>query len=251
MQTTDGAGVSSSPRAPEDDALELLAEARDVDAAARDEAADDRDSRAELSDTEKVRRDRVLASRDRAAAALDRQAAALDRMRAAEYRKNAYRDGLTGVLQRDAGRDQLMHEVSRAHRTGGSLVVAFLDVDGLKEINDTFGHGSGDHVLRSLGAALTTGLRDYDTIVRYGGDEFVCALPGSTLGEAAGRFEEVQALLSNMGGTRPELASWALAFSFGLALLTADESLDAVVERADLELYDRRRSERAATAAGG
>jgi diguanylate cyclase (GGDEF)-like protein len=189
-----------------------------------------------MSDLEEIAVARTLAARDRAAAARDREAAALDRYRAAEYLRRIYRDSLTGALHREAGRDQLQHEVERAHRSGDALVVAFLDVDGMKKVNDEEGHAAGDALLRSVGSTLLNCLRSYDVVVRYGGDEFVCALPKTRLADARKRFNRVVEVLSN---ARP-----GFSVSFGLALLQPNESLEQVVERADRQLYETRRSRR-------
>lgn len=82
-----------------------------------------------------------------AAAALDRREAALDRRRAREYRDRAYRDELTGVLQRAAGRDPVLMTVGRAHRSEEALTVVFLDVNHLMRVNDAHGHAAGDVLL--------------------------------------------------------------------------------------------------------
>ena len=180
--------------------------------------------------------DRLLAARDRAEAALDRKQAALDRQRAAEYLRRTYRDGLTGALQREAGTDRLQREADRTHRAGGLLAIGFLDVDGLKKINDAGGHGAGDQVLRAVGSALAQRLRTYDLIVRWGGDEFVCALPGSTTESAARRFDDVATLLR-------ELHPGA-EFTVGIAAQERGDTLQATIDRADRDLYAKRRSGR-------
>ena len=177
--------------------------------------------------------DERRASADREAAAVDRFEAALDRDDAADDLRLAYRDGLTGALLRTAGSEQLGQAADRAHRTGEPLVFAFVDVDGLKSINDSDGHGAGDALLRAVGKALRIGLRSYDVVVRYGGDEFVCALPGSHLAEAASRVTYVQGLLVD--------AMTGASVSFGLAELQPGESVVAAVARADAEMYRRRR----------
>jgi diguanylate cyclase (GGDEF)-like protein len=184
------------------------------------------------SDSVEAASDRLLAARDRAAAALDRAAAALDRQLAAQYLRQAYRDGLTGVLQRDAGRERLSAEVDRAHRMHESLVIAFVDVDGLKRVNDEQGHAAGDRILRAAGTALRKGLRRYDVVVRYGGDEFVCALPKISLAAAARRLSEVETLLA--------AAVEDASVSVGLTELEEEETLDHAVNRADEQLYHRR-----------
>ena len=178
--------------------------------------------------------DRLLAARDRAEAALDRKQAALDRQRAAEYLRRTYRDGLTGALQREAGTDRLQREADRTHRAGGILTIAFLDVNGLKQVNDVGGHAAGDQVLRAVGSALAQRLRTYDLVVRWGGDEFVCALPGSTTQSAARRFEEVAALLR-------ELHPGA-EFTVGIAAQERGDTLQATIDRADRDLYRKRRA---------
>src|SRR3954454_16948669 len=184
--------------------------------------------------------DRLMAARDRAEAALDRKQAALDRQRAAEHLRRTYRDGLTGALQREAGTDRLQREVDRTHRAGGIMIIAFLDVDGLKKVNDSGGHAAGDQVLRAIGTALAQRLRTYDLIVRWGGDEFVCALPGSTPESAGHRFADVRTLLA-------ELHPGA-AFTVGIAAQERGDTLQATIDRADRDLYAQRRALRGDTA---
>jgi diguanylate cyclase (GGDEF)-like protein len=177
---------------------------------------------------------RLVTERDRLAAALDRAEAAVDRHRAAQYLHQTYHDLLTGALHRQSGRERLEAEVQRAHRTDASLVIAFVDVDGLKRVNDERGHAEGDALLKAVGQALLTGLRSYDCVVRYGGDEFVCALPDLTLDEAGARFGQVQRLLQE---TRPEDS-----LSLGLAVVAPGSTLDETIHLADQNLYERRRA---------
>lgn len=176
--------------------------------------------------------DRVVAARDRLHAAEDRYEAAKDRRRAAAYLERSYRDELTGVLQRQAGQSELHHEVDRARRNHGALVIAFIDVDGLKKINDEQGHLAGDAVLKAVGDALKTGLRSYDVIMRFGGDEFICGLPGATLDEVRRRLADVK---QQLGIDHP-----GASISIGLAELRPEDTLRDVVRRADSDLYARR-----------
>jgi diguanylate cyclase (GGDEF)-like protein len=173
--------------------------------------------------------DRRHAARDRAAAAEERRAAALDRAQAAEYLQRTYRDDLTGALRREVGRDRIAQEIDRAHRAHGDLIVAFFDVDGLKRVNDEQGHAAGDHLLKTVGQSLREGLRSYDVVVRYGGDEFVCAMPNASGSEANRRFIEVHETLHRLhpGGR----------VSVGMAALEDGDTVDDVIERADLDLY--------------
>ncbi|MDQ1688094.1 MAG: diguanylate cyclase [Frankiaceae bacterium] len=227
----------------EPDTLDLAASERDAAALRRDSAAEHRDQVAEglaplegVSDVEaaRVTSDRMLAARDRAAAALDRREAALDRGRAQRYLEASYRDDLTGALQRSPGRDQLLSAVARAHRAKEPLVVAFLDVDHLKRVNDEHGHAAGDDLLRAVALALRSALRPYDIVVRYGGDEFVCGLPDSRVTDVTARFVQV---LDDLAA-----AVDGASFSVGLAQLHPDEELDDVIARADRVMYESRRA---------
>jgi len=227
------AQIAADASAPE--VLDHDASMRDAAATSRDQRASTRDCAAAPADSsERAAIDRMLAARDRAAAALDRREAALDRQRAAEYLRRAYRDPVTGVLQREAGRDQLNQRMEQARRTDTPLLVAFLDVDRLKERNDKHGHPAGDRLLRELGAALRTGLRSYDLAMRYGGDEFVFALPGSEREDARRRFQQIS---DSLASTVP-----GAAFSVGLVELQAGEEVDDVIARADREMYRVKRA---------
>jgi diguanylate cyclase (GGDEF)-like protein len=169
---------------------------------------------------------------DLAATVHDRRLAAADRQSAAEILASSYRDELTGALTRRTGRQMLTAEVERAHRTGVSLAVVFADVDGLKRANDTRGHAYGDSLLVAVAASLENGLRGYDLVVRYGGDEFVCALPGGTTDVAIRRVHHALLQLDRV--------IHGASFSAGFADLRAGEDVDDLVGRADLDLYGRR-----------
>jgi diguanylate cyclase (GGDEF)-like protein len=143
-------------------------------------------------------------------------------------------DELTGALRRGAGMAALKREIDRSRRLPGKgLVAVFIDVDGLKAVNDQAGHAAGDERLRATVAAIRERLRSYDLVIRYGGDEFICVLTDSSAADAArtaatlcGHVEEVT------GGT----------ISVGISELAPDDSVDALVERADAALYAGRRA---------
>ncbi len=179
-------------------------------------------------------RDTALADRDAGAgertwAEGDRQTSSLDRGASARERADASVDGLTGAYRRTPGFVELYREVARARRTEQPLVVAFVDVDGLKKVNDRLGHTAGDAVLRAVATGLSQVLRPYDLVLRYGGDEFVCVLPGIVLEEAGRRLEQVVGVLA--GGVP------AASVSVGLAQLRAGEAPEDLVSRADAALY--------------
>lgn len=188
-------------------------------------------------------RDRTAAAHDRKAAAKDRADAAQDRCRAAEFLHASYRDELSGALTRRAGREQLLAEVDRALRQGAPLPLIFADVDHLKWTNDNLGHHAGDRLIASTGAALRASLRNYDIVVRYGGDEFVCAMPDATPDIAVAAVTRARELLHD--------AVPGATFSAGHSLLLPGEALDEVVHRADADLYRHREEQRRALENGG
>jgi diguanylate cyclase (GGDEF)-like protein len=199
---------------------------RDRAADERDRAADERDraGRSSMSEREHAAQDRERAAVDRADAARDREAAARDR-------ESAGLDDLTGALRRDRGLADIEREINRARRTDGQLVLAFVDVDGLKAVNDTYGHAAGDQLLRDLVDALRAGLRSYDLVVRYGGDEFVCALPGADVETAQRRFRDAAGELRER--------NTSASISVGLAELESGDTVETLLGRADSALYTR------------
>jgi len=219
------------------------AEGRDRAAQTRDDAADERegsDKRLSMSEREEAARDRAEAARDRAEAAHDRERAAGDRRQAKRDRRHAGLDGLTGALRRDRGLVDLEREIDRVRRSDGRLVLAFVDVDGLKATNDAEGHAAGDQLLHDIAVALRAGLRSYDLVIRYGGDEFLCVLPGTDVEGARRRFDEVARNLTEK--------SPRASVSTGLAALQAGETPDQLIARADRALYSVRRGASRASA---
>ena len=230
---------------------------RDQAAEHRDQAAEQRDRDAEqsesrvgagtpadaLSHSALVRRDaasdrgdasqdRQVGSRDRIEAELDRNNALADRGASARERESSSHDDLTGAYLRGAGLVELERDIARARRTEQSLVLAFVDVDGLKDVNDSRGHAAGDRMLLEVAKTLSAQLRSYDLIIRFGGDEFVCAMARLTMAEAAKRFALVNAVLAEA----PERGS----ITIGLAELQPDDSPEDLLARADAALYRER-----------
>ena len=160
---------------------------------------------------------------------------AIDR-RIQQLQEAAALDQMTGALRREAGLAALEREVRRARRFDDSkLVIVFTDVDHLKDVNDSQGHAAGDAVLRELVACLRRRLRAYDLVIRWGGDEFVCSLPGAGVEAAKRALQDIRTELSARTGS---------TFTAGFAELGSDSSAEPAVARADADLYERRRLER-------
>jgi diguanylate cyclase (GGDEF)-like protein len=130
------------------------------------------------------------------------------------------------------GETVLRNEVERAKRSSLPLVLAFVDVDGLKGINDLEGHAAGDEALRMVVSAIQAKLRSYDPVVRMGGDEFVCTL-STDLEVAQTRFSEARASLASDS---------PISFSVGFSELRSGDSLEDLMARGDASLYDSKRS---------
>ena len=142
---------------------------------------------------------------------------------------------LTGARTRGPGLADLDHEIDRARRGTGELVVAYVDVVGLKTINDEHGHAAGDELLRTAVHAIRDHLRSYDLIVRLGGDEFLCVMSEATLEAAHQRFDAVKTALAADADHEREI-------KVGFAVLEPADSPADLIERADAELLpDRER----------
>jgi diguanylate cyclase (GGDEF)-like protein/PAS domain S-box-containing protein len=138
----------------------------------------------------------------------------------------ARHDSLTGLPNRRALEEQLPRAMARARRNRSSLSVAILDIDHFKVYNDTHGHLAGDEVLRACAKAWDSTLRGEDTIVRFGGEEFLVLLPDTAIEEAAEIVERLR-LHTPMGQS----------CSAGLACWDYAESIDDLLGRADKALY--------------
>jgi diguanylate cyclase (GGDEF)-like protein len=170
---------------------------------------------------------------DRTRSKQDRTDAATDRKHAAEDRSAAVFDDLTGAYRRGVGLAELQREMLQSKRTSEPLVVVYIDVDGLKTINDTQGHAAGDNVLCSVPRVLRDQLRDYDLIIRMGGDEFLSVITGLAPPMVKIRFARINAELLAL----PEHGS----ISWGIAQLQENESMEELIARADATLLDDRK----------
>ena len=102
----------------------------------------------------------------------------------------AHHDGLTGLPNRSLYRDRLEQDLARARRSGESLAVLSLGLDRFREVNDLYGHETGDRLLRETARRLTAASRETDTVARIGGDEFAIAQPGAQQPNAAGKLAD-------------------------------------------------------------
>lgn len=239
-------------------ARDQVAHARDQTAELRDRALATEDFGSAEGDSKIMLRaaeNRSSAAADRATAAESRTRAAVDREQAERDRDGAARqvlqaqaergallaqlaaaetDGLTGTRSRATGLKDFDHEIARARRTMAPLVIAYVDVVGLKAVNDARGHGAGDALLQRAVNAIRAHVRSYDLIVRIGGDEFMGVMSGVTIEHARQRFAAIQATLA--AGPDP------CEIKVGFAALAPEDIAADLIQRADAELPTSARS---------
>jgi diguanylate cyclase (GGDEF)-like protein len=154
-------------------------------------------------------------------------------------------DPKTGLLNSAAWERQADAELSRARRSGIPLAVALADIDHFKQVNDTWDHLTGDRVLCAVADALSGTLRGYDLCGRFGGEEFVIALPGTSLADAAAIAERIReniAALAVPARDNPHAPKISVTISIGVTAFTPDsadpaQDLTTLMAAADHALY--------------
>jgi two-component system, cell cycle response regulator len=160
-------------------------------------------------------------------------------------RYSATHDSLTAVVNRKEITETLRRELARSKRGGDPVALALVDVDHFKAVNDELGHPCGDEVLTEIARRLRTGLRTYDSVGRYGGEEFLLVLPGCDLKDALARAEQIRAAISaapvkTAKKKRSVTVSMGVAVSAGLGEL----EFERLLNQADIALYDAKKKGR-------
>jgi diguanylate cyclase (GGDEF)-like protein len=153
--------------------------------------------------------------------------------------EQSIRDPLTGLHNRRFLEDSLVRELARAKRKTQPLSIILLDIDHFKRINDTFGHGAGDMVLRRLGLVLQAYVRESDIACRVGGEEFSLLLPEGPLQIATQRAEDIRKAVNELTLKHEEQDLGAVTVSLGVATFPDHgTTADALIRAADKVLYD-------------
>ncbi len=153
-------------------------------------------------------------------------------------------DPLTGLHNRQTMLMELERERARVQRNGGHCVIAIADLDHFKAINDNQGHSVGDRVLFAAANEFLSHLRVYDTVYRYGGEEFLFCLPNADRDTALAILDRLRASLADRPLVLGDAPPVAITASFGMAVVDPAVSIRDVIERADRALYVAKRAGR-------
>ena len=165
----------------------------------------------------------------------------IERYRA--LRRTMYHDSLTGLLNHSSGKNTLDMVLSSVAHEGSLLSVVMMDIDHFKQVNDNYGHPVGDQVIRSLSWLLKQRLRKQDILCRYGGEEFLIALPHADAKQAYALMDRIRRDFSQI--RHPYRDSYFLSTaSGGIATYPLHASGDALIKAADAALYQAKRGGR-------
>ena len=154
-------------------------------------------------------------------------------------------DTLTGLYNRRYLEERLGLETQKSFLSGTALSLVMVDIDHFKKVNDTFGHGEGDRILKEIASLLKSSLRKKDVVARYGGEEFILILPDAGLEESVMISERIRRLVEktpfDLGAVRTNLTVSLGISNFPNYIVKSQEEL---VRMADLALYDAKRAGR-------
>jgi len=157
-----------------------------------------------------------------------------------QLREMAQKDWLTGINNRQYFEQLAAVEMEKAKRYKNSLCLVMADIDNFKTINDVRGHAAGDRVLKAFAGILSSNIREFDILGRYGGDEFVILLPNTRAEEARIMVERIQEALKKKNILDGE-ELMEVTFSGGIAEMKEDDTLESLEARADREMYRLKR----------
>lgn len=157
-----------------------------------------------------------------------------------ETTKKAYKDGLTGVYNRNKFEEVFEYEYKRSRRYKYPICIAMLDIDHFKEFNDKFGHLIGDEVLIMLANEVDEHTRDTDLFARWGGEEFVILFTNISLESAKAKANDIRKHIQSL----EHKTAGSVTASFGVAEIKEDDTMKSLLNRADEALYEAKESGR-------
>ena len=163
-----------------------------------------------------------------------------------EVRRESMLDPLTKIYNRKSFDEGILRAIAEASVDGGPLCLLLVDIDHFKNFNDSYGHQTGDQVLRLVAMTLKSNIKGKDIVARYGGEEFAAILPSTDINGAAIVAENIRKAIQAKEllkrSTNEKLGR--ITASFGVALYRDGESPASLIERADRCLYAAKRAGR-------
>ena len=159
-------------------------------------------------------------------------------------------DPLTGALNRKGLEEAIERELARSHRRQSPMCIALLDVDNFKDLNDKYGHQTGDDVLAHLAQVIRESLRPQDTLARYGGEEFLILLPDTALQDAVAAVTRLQRSLTKKFFLHRN-DRLLVTFSAGVTAIDAQETRKEAIARADAAMYQAKKAGKNRVVASG
>jgi diguanylate cyclase (GGDEF)-like protein len=160
-----------------------------------------------------------------------------------ELQRQTREDSLTGLHNRRYLDDQLFHEFVRAQRYNRNLSVIMADLDHFKQVNDLYGHGIGDEVLKIVSQIFRDNCREVDFIARYGGEEFVLVLPETPSNGAILVCERIRQAVEDYDWDKLK-PGLKVTLSLGIAYILKVESYKDMLHQADVKLYEAKKAGR-------
>ncbi len=168
-----------------------------------------------------------------------------------ELEKDLIHDSLTGLKTRAFFEEEVSVYLSISNTDVGkrknwfgfkNLSVLFFDIDHFKKVNDTYGHDTGDKVLKKVAETINTSVREGDTVARWGGEEMVASLLGANETDAKSKAEEIRKTIESL--VFEDVPDLKVTISIGVATNSKDSSFDVLVNSADKALYKAKESGR-------
>lgn len=155
------------------------------------------------------------------------------------FEKQASIDNLTGIFNRSKFEEFFDLELEKVKMQRNNLSIILLDIDNFKEINDNFGHHTGDEVLKSISKIISQNIRATDTLCRWGGEEFIILLPGTSLMQAKVVANNLRKIIDEYDFRGIE---YPITCSFGVAIFNNDDTKEVLFKRVDNVLYKAKNS---------
>ncbi len=163
-----------------------------------------------------------------------------------DVRKESLTDSLTAIANRKAFDTELLSAIAESHETGDTVALLMLDIDNFKNFNDTWGHQTGDQVLRLVAQCMSENVKGRDTVARFGGEEFAIILKRTSLDNATNVADQIRGYVESKKLVKKSTGDilGTITISIGVAKLSESDTPTSLIQRADACLYRAKRTGR-------